>query len=139
MKGNTEAKTPKQYMASLEGDRKADIAALDKLIRKLAPKLEPHIQSGMLGYGRYTYRYASGRTGEWVVIGLASQKRYISLYICAIKDGEYLAGQYADGLPTADIGKSCVRFKRLEDLDPKALSRLIKEAAKLGGMGAVQP
>lgn len=133
MKGQNEsAKTPTQYIAALEEPRKSDIAALHKLIRKLAPKLDPHIRSGMLGYGTYHYKYASGREGEWFRIGLASNKSYISLYCCAADARGYVAERHRDALPKASIGKSCVRFKRLSDLDPKALEKLIQDTVKTG-------
>jgi hypothetical protein len=95
------------------------------------------MRSGMLGYGTYRYRYASGKEGEWFVIGLANQKRYISLYVCAADDQGYLAERFANRLPKADIGKSCVRFKRLEDLDADVVAEMIEETAKLGGISAV--
>ena len=76
------------------------------------------------------YRSKSGREGDWSTIALASQKRYISLYISpAGERGRYLAESYADRLPKADIGRSCVRVKRLSDVDEGALTELIREAA----------
>src|SRR6185503_15672163 len=99
-------------------------------------KLEPHLASGMLAYGPYQYR---GKTssGTWFRMGLASQKRYISLYVMAedLVSGGYLAESYKDRLPKADIGKSCVRFKRPEDLDRATLTQLIQEAATLKPLG----
>jgi hypothetical protein len=46
-------------------------------------------------------------------------------------DGGYLAESYRDRLPKASIGKSCVRFKRLGDLDQDTLEALVREAAQL--------
>ncbi len=129
----TSATTPEAYLEALEEPRRSDIRALHELIRATAPGLEPRIASGMLAYGRYTYHYASGRSGEWFPIGLASQKRYISLYVTATDGGSYLAEAYRERLPKADIGKSCVRFKRLADLDREALVELISAGAKLDG------
>lgn len=72
-------------------------------------------------------------------IALANNKRYISLYIMATDPagGRYLAETYKDRLPTADIGKSCVRFKRVDDLDQAALTQLIREGAEFGPIGRV--
>ena len=130
------ANTSKQYIESLAEDRRDAIATLDKLIRKAAPKLKRCLMHRMLGYGPYRYRYASGREGDTAVIALAAQKNYISLYICACDENGYLAERYRDRLPKANIGKSCVRFKRLEDVDLRAIERMVKDAAKLGGMSA---
>ena len=78
----------------------------------------------MLGYGSYHYVYASGREGDWPILGLASRKRYISLYACAPSTARFATS--TGRLPKADIGKSCVRFKRLEDLDRDTLKELIE-------------
>lgn len=129
----TTARTPEEYLAALAEPRQGEVRAVDALIRSTAPGLEPRLQSGMLAYGRYTYRSASGRSGEWFPIGLASNKRYISLYVTATDGDRYLAETFRDRLPTADIGKSCVRFRRLADLDRDALVDLIREGAKLDG------
>jgi Domain of unknown function (DU1801) len=129
MKGQLKVSTSAEYIAKLEEPRKSEIAALDKLIRKLAPALEPFIHSGMLAYGHWHYKYDSGREGDWFRIGLASNKNYISLYICATDAKGYIAERFKKELPKANIGKSCVRFKRLSDLDQAVLANLIREGA----------
>jgi uncharacterized protein YdhG (YjbR/CyaY superfamily) len=122
--------TPEDYIAALDEPHRSQIGELHEVIRATVPELDPHVVSGMLGYGSYHYRYASGREGDWPILGLASRKRYISLYTCAAVEGQYVAEQYRDRLPKADIGKSCVRFNRLDDLDEKVLREMIRAAAK---------
>ena len=118
-----------QYIAKLKEPRKSDVAALDKLIRK-ATKFEPFIQSGMLAYGHCRLKYAGGREADWFRIGLASNASYVSLYISAPDGTADVVKHYKKALPKANIGKCCVRFKRLDDLDPSALAKLLKEGAK---------
>jgi hypothetical protein len=125
----TAVTSPDEYIAALDEPRRTQIREIDELITATAPQLERHVQSGMLAYGRYHYRYASGREGDWFRIGLASHKRYISLYVTAADGERYLAETYKDRLRKADIGKSCVRFTKLEDLDRSALASLIREGA----------
>jgi hypothetical protein len=132
----TTATTPDEYIEALDEPRRSDVRRLHGLIRRTAPDLEPHIASGMLAYGTYHYRYASGREGDWFPIGLASQKRYISLYVNAAADGQYLAESYRDRLPKADIGRSCVRIRKLADVDLAALESLIKAGATTPISGA---
>lgn len=132
MRGQLDVRSPKEYLARLEEPRKSDVARLDALIRKHAPKLEPFIHAGMLAYGPFRYRYPTGREGDWFRIGVASNKAYISLYACAADERGYVAERYKDKLPKANIGRSCVRFKRLSELDEKALVALIKETARTG-------
>ena len=131
MKADASMTTPADYIASLPEERRGAIAALDKAIRKAAPKLKPHISSGMLGYGRYQYKYASGREGDAALIALASQKNHISIYICSTEDGEYLAEKNKERLGKVSVGRSCIRFKRIEDLDLNGLTDVIKQAAAL--------
>lgn len=131
MHGHSKAKNPTQYIAEVEDSRRPDIRRLHRIIREEAPQLEPTMEFGMLGYGRFHYRYASGREGDWMKIGLANNKQYISLYCCAADHRGYVAERYRKRLPKASIGKSCVRFKRLADLDEKALRALIRETAKM--------
>jgi hypothetical protein len=132
MHGHSNAKTHEEYIAGLQGSRREDIQRLHDLVREAAPELEPTMEFGMLGYGKYSYKYASGRTGEWMKIGIANNKQYISLYCCAADENGYLAEQFKMRLPKANIGKSCVRFKHLSDVDEEALRDLIKACSRAG-------
>jgi hypothetical protein len=123
VKGQLKAATPAEYLAQLEEPRKSEVEALDAMIRKAAPKLEPFVHIGILAYGPYHYKYASGREGDWFRIGVASNQNYISLYVSS-------APNYKDALPKAKIGKNCVRFKKLADVDAAVLRKLIKEGAR---------
>ena len=129
MKGKSNAKTHEAYIAAVEEKRRDDIQRLHDMIREVAPDLEPTMEFGFLGYGTYHYKYASGREGDWMRIGVANNKQYISLYCCAGDDHGYVAERYKKRLPKANIGKSCVRFKRLSDLDEDILRELIRETA----------
>jgi hypothetical protein len=133
VKGQLKASTPKEYIAQLEEPRKAEIAALHRLIRKTAPGLKPFVHNGILAYGPLHYKYPSGREGDWFQIGVASNKNYISLYICAGDEHGAVAERFRKSLPKANIGRSCVRFKRLSDLDASALSELIREGSEPAG------
>lgn len=134
---STSAATPQEYIESIPEPRRQDVEKIHTLIQKTVPSLTPHILSGMIGYGTYHYRYASGREGDWSLICLASQKNYISVYICCVENGQYLAEGYKDKLPKASIGKSCIRFKSLSDIDLSILSEIIKNAEKIGGAGQI--
>ena len=132
MKGQLNVKTAAEYIAAVDEKRRSDIAALDALIRTHAPTLEPVVMDGMLGYGPFHYRHASGREGDACKLSVASNASYISLYCFAAGAEGYVAERYVDRLPKASIGKACVRFKRLADLDEDALVALVKETATTG-------
>lgn len=123
----TDAKTPEEYIERIDEPRKSQILQLHQLILKTVPQLKPYIISGMIGYGSYHYKYASGREGDWCIIALASQKNYISVYVCAIDGKEYVAESYKSKLPKSSIGKSCIRFKKIEDIDLEILKEIIKK------------
>ena len=59
----------------------------------------------------------------WPVVALAAQKRHLSLYVCAVVDGEYIAEARADRLGKVSCGKSCIRFASLDRVDAEELSR----------------
>lgn len=127
------AKNEKEYMESIDEPRKSQIIEIDKLIKKTVPGLKPTFAYNMLGYGMFHYKTKSGREGDWPVIALASQKNYISVYACSVKDGKYIAETNKDRLGKVSVGKSCIRFKRIEDVDLKVLEEILKEAAKNPG------
>jgi uncharacterized protein YdhG (YjbR/CyaY superfamily) len=127
----TTATTPEEYIGALDEPRRSEIEQLHDLIRATVPELEPHILGGMLAYGRYHYKYASGREGDWSIIALASNKNYISLYASASTESGYVAEKYKDALPKANIGKSCIRFKKVADLDTDVIKKILRESSSL--------
>lgn len=125
----TKAETTKDYIASLTEDRKTDIIFLHNLIQKTSSKLKPHFAYNMLGYGSFKYKNYKKEVIDWPIISLASQKNYISLYVCCVIKGKYIAEQYKADLGKVNIGKSCIRFKKVKDLNIANLKKLIKLAA----------
>ena len=80
----------------------------------------------IVGFGDYHYKYASGREGDWFVMGFSPRKPALTLYfVCGLKRLEpELArlGKYRRG-------GGCLYVRRLEDVDPAALRRVVKAAA----------
>src|SRR6185503_9812156 len=128
----TAAKTPEEYVDLITEPRKSEIKKLDAFIRKTVPKLKPFIINGMIGYGSFHYKSKSGIEGDWAKILLAAQKNYISVYVCAIDAGQYVAEKYKKDFPKANIGKSCIRFKKTEDIDLEMLKKVLLEGEKHG-------
>ncbi|MBI3405383.1 MAG: DUF1801 domain-containing protein [Acidobacteria bacterium] len=126
------AKNPAEYIESVKDEtRRAEITKVHKLIRKTVPKLKPHVTYGAIGYGSFHYKSASGKEGDWPVIVLASQKHHISVYICASQGGKYVAEKHASGLGNVSVGKSCIRFKKMDDLNVKTFEKAMREGAKM--------
>ena len=119
---------PDAWLAAVPDDHRAQLEALDARIRALAPDLDRYVDHGFLSYGRYHYRGRSGREGDWMPIALASNKGFMSLYISPVG-----TAPFADRLPASSIGRGCIRFKRLDDLDPALLDEIITTAATSDG------
>ena len=130
-----------EFLDELPADRRETIMTVHKAIRKAVPKLSPTIMSGMgsplIGYGRYRYKSASGREGEWFLIGLAAGKSGYSLHICVGDRSGYLVEQNAANLGKVKTGRSCINFKSLSDLKLDVAMKLAKKAEKMGGINAV--
>jgi hypothetical protein len=122
--------TPEEYIDSLEEPRRSEVRSVYDLITDAVPDLEPHVESGGIGFGWYHYKYNSGREGDSPVIGLASRKRYISVYVMGVEGDDFVVELYKDRLPKADIGKSCARFKKVEDVDRATFTEMIKRGAR---------
>ena len=82
-----------------------------------------------VGFGRYKYRYASGREGEWPIIGFSPRKTDLTLYIMRGFEGdESLLAK----LGKHKTGKGCLYIKRLDDVEIPVLKKLIsKSVAKM--------
>lgn len=132
MKAPGHITTPEAYLEWVPEPRRADLIALHGLIRRAAPSMRPAIVAGMIGYGPVHYRTGSGCEGEWFTVGLANQKQNMSLYFCAVDGDGYLAEKAKDRLGKVSVGKSCVRFKKLADLDLEVVEELVKRAEANG-------
>jgi len=133
----TKAKSIKEYLDALPPERREPIEFLHAMIQKVSPKLKPHFASNMLGYGSFPYKNYKKEPIEWPVIALASQKQYMSLYVCAIQNGKYIAETYKKDLGKVSVGRSCIRFKKLSDLNLVTLKKVIKAAEKSPGLAGV--
>lgn len=131
------AKSCEEYISMLNDERREIIGTMDKLIKETVPDMKQWFAYNMLGYGKFTYIDYKKQEGEWPVIALASQKKYISLYVCAIhpdnKD-KYIAEFFEKELGNVSVGKSCIRFKKLEDLNVDIVKKVLKLAVKNPGL-----
>ena len=123
------------------GPREAELRATDALVVAAAPgidrQLVPVGSGQMLGYGLMPYRPRSaGETTTWPLIALAAQKRHLSLYVCAVVDGAYLAEARAGQLGRVSCGKSCIRFTSLDRVDRAGLTALLQDAVAATRTGA---
>ena len=122
--------TPGEYLATIPERQRTDARRLHRLIRKTAPSLKPFVVYGGIGYGPMHVRYASGREVDWMVIGLAGRKNGLALHVMLPADGSPMPEIRKERFPKGDVGKSCVRFRKLGDLDERAVVALVRAAVR---------
>lgn len=113
----SKAATISEYLEELPSDRRAALSELRALIHRVAPQTVEAMQYGLPSFGD--------------LCALASQKNYMSLYVC--ESG--LVQSHLAILGKVSCGKGCIRFKRLTDLNLSAVESLLKEILKLRNRG----
>lgn len=129
------ATTPEKYIAQLPEDRKAPITKLNELIKKHMPEgLEAGMSYGMLGYyvpkSIYPDGYHCKPFPPLPFINLASQKNFIALYHSGMYAKKELYDWFVAEYPKhckykLDMGKSCVRFKKIDDIPYDLIEELL--------------
>lgn len=120
------ANSPEEYISLLPEERKAPVKKLRKMILDNLPKgFEETMSYGMIGYvvphSRYPEGYHCNPELPLPFLNIASQKNFIALYHSGIyADPElqnWFVEQYRNRVPSKlDIGKSCIRFKNLQQI-----------------------
>lgn len=125
----SKAKTVAEYLASLPEDRRAAIQVIRKeILKNLAKGFEEGMLYGMIGYyvphSLYPPGYHCDPKQPLIFVGLASQKNHMAIYgMCNHGSSEHEAWfrkEWAKSGKKLDMGKACVRFRKLDDL-PLAL------------------
>jgi hypothetical protein len=107
--------------------RRADCDTVLAMMRR-ATGVEPVMWgTAIVGFGRYRYTYASGRSGDWPVIGFSPRKGDLTLYL--------MPGFESNQALLAKLGKhrtgvSCLYLKRLSDVDLPTLEQLVQDAVQ---------
>jgi len=105
--------------------RQRDARIVCELLKKIARR-EPRMWgSSIVGFGAYSYTYASGRSGEWPLTGFSPRKQALTLYVMSgFDEYEALLGKLGDH----KIGKSCLYIRNLDKVDTKVLASLIRKS-----------
>ncbi len=123
------------FLATVEDPRKrADCYTLIELMQAATGEGPRMWGDAIVGFGRYHYTYATGRTGDWPLVAFSPRKQNLTLYIMAGFDNyDELLGR----LGKHTTGKACLYVKRLSDLNMDALTALIQ--ASVAHMRAAYP
>jgi hypothetical protein len=127
-----------QYLAELPPERRPAMEAVRQLVRdNLDPAYQEAMQYGMIGWSvphsLYPAGYHTDPKQPLPFAALASQKNHMSLYLmCTYVDGEenpeanWFRSAWAKTGKKLDMGKSCVRFKKLDDLALDVIAEAIR-------------
>jgi len=129
--------SPDQYVNSLPDDRKEAITQIRKIILKNVPKgFQEEMSYGMLGYvvphKLYPAGYHCNPELPLPFISLASQKNFIALYHMGMYADKKLLQWFTSEYPKhskakLDMGKSCIRFKKVDQIPYKLIEELVKK------------
>ncbi len=134
----SKAQTVAQYLAELPEERRAAISKIRDVIRKSLPKgYEEGMQYGMIGYfvphSIFPDGYHCDPKQPLPFASLASQKNHMALYLMCIYGSESHKAWFKEAWEKTgkklDMGKSCVRFKELEDVPLTVVGQAIKKVS----------
>jgi hypothetical protein len=111
------------YIASRANEeQRVDCKSLMSILKRVTKQPPKMWGPSIVGYGSYRYTYESGRTGEMCLAGFAIRGRELVVYLLA--EGE-VQEALLSRLGKHKMGKSCLYFKRLADLDKTVLEKLV--------------
>ena len=130
----SDAATPEEYVASLPEDRREIVSAIRDVIRRNLPDgYAEGMASGMIGWYVPLERFPDTYNGQALgLVSLASQKGYVSLYLNSVYGDrateDWFRKRWAATGKPLNMGKSCVRIRRLDDIPLDVVGETIARA-----------
>jgi len=121
------AVSPNTFIDTVEGEqRRKDCRELVSMMKKITGK--PAIMWGpaIIGFGKYHYKYESGREGEMMVAGFSPRKTSLTLYIGSVLENKKLMARLGKHKTTG----GCLHIKTLDDIDRDVLKGVITESVE---------
>lgn len=114
------------FLDAVESDKKRqDCYTIAALMEKISGSPAKMWGDSIVGFGKYHYKYASGREGDWMLLGLSPRKQAITLYLMS---GFYQFKDILQRLGKHKTGQGCLYIRTLEDVDVAVLEELIKKS-----------
>ena len=112
-----------EFLNGVESEnRKQDSFVTLDIIKKITNSEPSMWGASIVGFGSYHYKYASGREGDWFVVGFSPGKQNLTIYIMS---GFSKYDEIMSRLGKFKTGKSCLYINKLEDIDLHVLEELI--------------
>jgi uncharacterized protein YdhG (YjbR/CyaY superfamily) len=132
----SKAETVDEYIAGLPEDRREQISVVRRAILDNLPEgIEETMNWGMISYEVPLEDYPDTYNGQPLMYAaLASQKNHMAVYLTGIYSDEKLRDDFIESYKQSgkklDMGKSCVRFKQIDDLPVFLIGKAIGAVAK---------
>ena len=121
----TEASVPAFLNGIPDQTRRTECYAILGMMKRVTG-MEPKIWgTGLVGFGNYHYKYASGHEGDCFITGFASRKTALTLYITG---GVERFPKLLEKLGKHKAGKGCLYIKNLDDVNLSVLEDLLKKS-----------
>ena len=115
-----------EFIAGIEDKvKRDDCRELMKLMSGITGNRAKMWGASIVGYGKYHYKYESGREGDFFLTGFSPRKQALSIYIIS---GFSISPKLMEKLGKYKTGKSCLYVKKLDDIDRSMLAQLVKES-----------
>lgn len=107
--------------------RREDARVVLELMKRITGEEPKMWGPSIVGFGSYTYTYASGQTGDWPIAGFSPRKQALTLYLMPgfEKDADLMKR-----LGKHKTGKSCLYLNRLADVDASVLEELVRRSVE---------
>jgi len=122
-----------QFLNSVSDEgRRKDCHIIVEMIEKITGEKPKMWGPGIVGFGKYHYKYASGREGDSMLIGFSPRKQNLTLYLMA----GYVSSEFPEydellkDLGKFKMGKGCLYINKLDDIDVDRLKELIRISAE---------
>ncbi len=116
------------FINKIEDEQKREDSRIIAALMEKATGEKPKMWGdAIIGFGNRYLKYESGRELDWMEIGFSPRKANLSLYLT---NGELMNADLLGKLGKHKLGKGCLYFKRLSDVDKTVLEKLIKESVE---------
>ncbi len=128
LKTKPTANSVAKFLAAIpDADRRADCQTIAELMAKVTKQQPRMWGSSIVGFGEYHYVGASGREGDWFMVGFSPRKGAISIYLMG--GLEHQADLLAK-LGKHKRGKGCLYISKLKDVELAVLAKMVKASVQ---------
>ncbi|MFZ5554798.1 MAG: DUF1801 domain-containing protein [Bacteroidota bacterium] len=116
------------FLSKTDEKKKKDALELLKLFKTITKEKPELWGNGIIGFGRFRYKYPTGQQGEWMKTGFSVRKSNFSLHLMS---GAQTHSKLLKKLGKHKTGTGCVYINKLEDIDREILQQVVKDSWKM--------